>query len=230
MKKLLHYLFPTAILDFDHKTVVDFAKDAIRNTDQTPVSMAVALYYAVRDGIRYDPYSPFYLPEHYMASAVLKRGRGYCVGKAALLCTLGRFCGIPSRLGFATVRNHLASKQLIELLGTDTFVYHGLVEFHLEGRWVKATPAFNAELCDRYSVDPLDFNGRDDSVFHAYNRENKKYMEYLADHGTYADVPVEAIVAAWEETYGKQRVREWIRNFEAAGGKSGKDFFSEEPL
>ena len=177
------YLLPTAILDFEHPVVVDFCGRIIADKDGDPARSAVTLYYAVRDGIRYDPYSPFYLPEHYRASAVLQRGKGYCVAKASLLCALGRACNIPSRLGFATVRNHLASRQLIDYLGSDRFVFHGYVEFYLDGRWVKATPAFNAELCERHRVDPLEFNGRDDAVFQAVNRENSRFMEYIEDLG-----------------------------------------------
>ena len=184
----------------------------------------------MRDGILYDPYYPFYLPEHYRASNVLKSGRGYCVCKASLLCALGRACGIPSRLGFADIRNHLATRQLIEFIGSDLFVYHGFVEFYLEGKWVKATPAFNNELCKRHRVAPLEFNGREDSIFQPYNLEKKMFMEYVADHGTFADIPVDTIVSAWKEAYGKDRVESWIVMFEKSGGKSLNDFDREEIL
>ena len=136
-----------------------------------PVAQAVALYYAVRDGIWYDPYVPFFLPEHYRTSLILQRGRGYCVNKAALLVSLGRAVGIAGRLGFADVRNHLANKQLLDYLGTDLFIFHGYVEFYLEKRWVKATPAFNKQLCHKHQVPPLEFNGFEDSIFHAFNTE-----------------------------------------------------------
>ncbi len=215
-------------MDTDNREIVNYAMDAIKGADEDPISKAVRLYYAVRDDIWYDPYSPFYLPEHYRASNVLKRGRGYCVAKASLLCTLGRFCGIPSRVGFADVRNHLATRQLIEYLGTDLFVYHGYVEFYLEGKWVKATPAFNVELCRRHNVNPLEFNGRQDSLFQSYSIENKQFMEYLEDHGAYADIPVDIIVAGWEKTYGKDRVRQWIEKFEKTGGRSKRNFYHEE--
>lgn len=215
-------------MDTDNREIVNYAMDAIKGADEDPISKAVRLYYAVRDDIWYDPYSPFYLPEHYRASNVLKRGRGYCVAKASLLCTLGRFCGIPSRVGFADVRNHLATRQLIEYLGTDLFVYHGYVEFYLEGKWVKATPAFNIELCRRHNVNPLEFNGRQDSLFQSYSIENKQFMEYLEDHGAYADIPVDIIVAGWEKTYGKDRVRQWIEKFEKTGGRSKRNFYHEE--
>jgi transglutaminase-like putative cysteine protease len=150
------------------------------------------------------------------------------VPKASLLCALGRASGIPSRIGFATVRNHLATKQLVDFMGSDLFTYHGFVEFHLEGKWVKATPAFNAELCHRHQVPPLDFNGREDALFQAYNLENRRFMEYVEDQGTYEDVPVTTIVTAWERVYGKDRVRRWISIFEEHGSSGLRDFWKED--
>jgi transglutaminase-like putative cysteine protease len=190
--------------------------------------MAVKLYLAVRDGVRYDPYSPFYLPEHYRASYVLKRGRSFCVPKASLLCALGRASGIPSRVGLATVRNHLATRQLIDFLGTDLFISHGFVEFFLEGKWRKATPAFNSELCERHHVSPLEFNGRDDSLFQPYNLKNEKFMEYLEFEGIFADIPVEKIVAGWKKVYGEDRVNRWIRMFQERDERSLSDFEAED--
>lgn len=221
------YLEPTPILDSDHPRVVDFTMKAIAGCEDLR-ERAVRLYYAVRDGVLYDPYSPFYLPEHYRASNVLENGRGYCVCKAALLCAVGRAAGIPSRVGFATVRSHLATTNLIEHLGSDLFVYHGFTEFWVDGKWVKATPAFNKELCRRHKVAPLEFDGREDSLFQEYDMENKRYMEYLAYHGSYSDIPLDRILAAWNETYGRERVQAWIDAFEQAGGGGVADFSTEE--
>ena len=50
----------------------------------------------------------------------------------------------------------------------------------------------------------------------------------MADHGTFADIPVDIIVAAWKEAYGKDRVEGWIVSFEKSGGKSLSDFSREE--
>jgi transglutaminase-like putative cysteine protease len=222
------YLLPTQILDSDHPDIISYAKEAV-GTVKDPTDMAVKLYYAVRDPIWYDPYSPFYLPIHYQASAVLKKRRGFCINKAALLCALARACNIPSRVGFATVRNHLSTRQLIEYIGSDLFVYHGYTEFYLENKWVKATPAFNAELCIRHKVLPLEFDGREDSVFQPYNSENRKYMEYVEHHGEYADIPVNEIVAAWKKVYGEERVNRWIETYEKAG-TSTRNFYKEEVL
>ena len=222
------YLLPTAIIDSDHQAIIDYAASVIENTDGDPILKAIKLYYAVRDGIWYDPYLPFYRPEHYRASNVLKKGRAFCVGKASLLCSLGRVCGIPSRVGFATVRNHLATKQLLEFLGSDLFVFHGFVEFYLDQKWVKATPAFNIELCRKHKVLPLEFNGRADSVFHPFNTEKKQFMEYVDDHGTWADIPVADIIIGWKNIYGEDRVRRWIEEYEQAGDSGGGDFDREE--
>jgi transglutaminase-like putative cysteine protease len=223
------YLTPTAIIDSDHKSVRDFA-GKIRNSLTDPIEIAVKLYLTVRDDILYDPYSPFYLPEHYRASYVLKRGRSFCVPKASLLCALGRACGIPSRVGLADVRNHLTTRQLIEFMGSDLFVCHGFVELYLEGNWVKATPAFNSELCERHHVPPLEFSGREDSLFQPYNSKNQKFMEYVAFRGVYPDVPVDQIVEAWKKAYGEDRVEGWIKRFEEAEGRSLSDFEREDIL
>ncbi len=221
------YLQATEIIDSDSNAIRVFAREAAGEAAD-PVGKAVRLYYAVRDRIRYDPYYPFYLPEHYRASRVLKEGRGFCIPKLSLLCAAARACGIPARAGFATVRNHLATRQLLEFLGSDLFTYHGFAELFLEGKWVKATPAFNKELCERHGVAPLDFDGREDSVFQPFNKKNEKFMEYLTFHGTFADIPVGQIVAAFENTYGRKRVRSWIEGFEQYGDMRKGRFDTED--
>ncbi|MCU0591832.1 MAG: transglutaminase-like domain-containing protein [Desulfobacterales bacterium] len=225
------YLAPTAIIDSDHPSVQAHAR-AVAGADgsRDPVAAAVRLYYDVRDGIWYDPYLPFYKSEHFRASTVLAKGRAFCIGKAGLLCALGRAIGIPSRLGFADVRNHLTTPQFLEYLGSDVFVFHGYTEFLLDGRWVKATPAFNAELCRRHRVAPLEFNGRDDSIFQSFNEDRCQFMEYVADHGVFADIPHERILTAMQATYGEARVRQWIDAFEQAGEMPARRFRTCAPI
>lgn len=222
------YLQPTGIIDSDHPDVVAYAHKMAPNPQDANVERAVQLYYGVRDPVWYDPYLPFYKGEHYRASHTLKVGRAFCIGKATLLCALGRAIGIPARLGFADVRNHLATKQLLAYLGNDLFSFHGFVEFYLEGQWVKATPAFNLELCRRHKVIPLEFDGQSDSIFHAYNREKKMFMEYVNDHGTFADVPVDLIVDGWRRAYGEERVRDWIDEFEQPDARYRRKFDQED--
>jgi transglutaminase-like putative cysteine protease len=216
MEDFERYLKATDIIDSNHPDIRAFVEEKIGGAKDA-IEKAVRLYYAVRDGIRYDPYYPFYLPAHYRASSVLKGGRGFCIPKASLLCAAGRACGIPTRPGFANVRNHLATRQLLDFMGSDIFVFHAFTEFYLEGKWVKSTPAFNRELCERHGVAPLEFNGREDSIFQPCNADNRRFMEYLEFVGSYEDIPVDEIVAAFKKAYGQDRVQAWIESFEKYG-------------
>ncbi len=222
------FLEPTEIIDSDHPSIKAFAREVVSGAGESPSAKAVRLYYAVRDGIRYTPYYPFYRPEHYRASVVLQAGQGYCVPKASLLCALARACNIPARVGFAHVRNHLSTRQLLDYMGTNLFVFHGYNEFYLEDRWVKATPAFNAELCHRHRVAPLEFDGLNDSLFQPYNLDRQHFMEYVEEVGVFSDIPVKRILTGWEDAYGKERVRAWIDGFERTGGVSPRRFHEED--
>jgi transglutaminase-like putative cysteine protease len=191
---------PAPFVDSDAPAVVAFARGATAGRVE-PRARAVALYYAVRDSVTYTPYCDFRSLETYRASAVLARGAGFCVGKAALLAAVARAEGIPARLRFADVRNHLCTPRLRALVGGDVFYYHGLVELELDRRWVKATPAFDLSLCERFGVLPLEFDGREDSVFQPYDRAGRRHMEYVRDRGVHADVPVADILATFEREY-----------------------------
>ncbi len=190
------FLLPTAFIDSAAPNIVAFARQAAGD-ESDEVTRAVRLYYAVRDGIVYTPYCDFHSLDTFRASAVLARGDGFCVGKAAVLAAVARASGIPARVGFADVRNHLCTPRLRALVGGDVFYYHGYTEMAVAGRWVKATPAFDRVLCDKFGVRPLEFDGRSDSLFHAYDRGGRRHMEYLRDHGAHADVPVDEIVATF---------------------------------
>ena len=165
------------------------------------VSRAVKLYYAVRDQILYDPYHFGEARSYFRASDCLRAKRGFCIPKAALLAAAARSVGIPARVGFADVRNHLSTKKLLELVGSDLFIWHSYTELYLEGQWVKATPAFNLKLCERFGVRPLEFDGRRDSLFHEYDQGGRRHMEYVRQRGHFPDVPYEAIVAEFKKEY-----------------------------
>lgn len=203
MQPIAEYLEPTSIVDADHPNVVAFAqaKTSGLSSDR---ERAVALYYAVRDGIRYNPYGAALDEAGLRASNVLARGEQFCVPKAVLLCAACRAVGIPSRLGFADVRNHLASQRLLSLLGTDLFVFHGYTEMWLNERWVKATPTFNIELCEKFGVQPLEFDGVNDALFHPFDGAGKRHMEYVRYRGEFTDVPIAAMRLAFAETYSKR--------------------------
>ena len=185
----------TRFQDFDHPAVAAFARRAAG--EGSARERAIRLYYAVRDGVRYDPYAFHMTPEWFRASRTLETGVGWCVPKAILLSACCRAEGIPARLGFADVKNHLATERLLRLMDTDAFLWHAYVSMQLEGRWVKATPAFNIEMCRRFEVVPLEFDGLHDSLLQPYDARNQRHMEYLRDRGIFDDLPYEAAVADW---------------------------------
>ncbi len=197
------YLKPGKYINSNHPEVIAFARKYKGDSDD-PLQQAVSLYYAVRDKFLYNPFSVDLSDEGLKASDVLKRGSGYCVEKANLLAASARALGIPSRIGLADVKNHIGSERLKKLLRSDVFACHGFTELYLNEKWVKATPAFNRSLCEKMGVEPLQFNGLEDSIFQEHDEhENgeRKFMEYLHDHGTFADVPKEFIKEVLQRNY-----------------------------
>lgn len=198
------HLAPGWFVDSDAPAVRAFAERVTAGAAD-PVDKAVRLFTAVRDEIWYDPFVIVSDPRAYKASAVVEADRNWCVPKAVLLTAAARASGVPARVGFADVRNHLNTPRLRALMnGADLFVYHGYTDLYLDGRWVKATPAFNAELCARFGVPPIEFDGRADALMHAYSGDGSRYMEYVADHGSHADLPLAEILDVFSRTYGPQ--------------------------
>ena len=185
-------LSSTPTLDSDHPAVQAWAREVVGQLT-SPREQAVSLYYAVRDGFRYDPYRIDLSTTGMSASHVLACGYGWCIPKAVLLAAACRAVGIPARVGLADVRNHLSTQRLREKMGTDVFYRHGYTSIHLQGQWVKATPAFNIELCQKLRLQPLEFDGTTDSIYHPFDLDGQRHMEYLALHGEHDDLPLEEL-------------------------------------
>ncbi len=196
------YLDPTPTIDSDHPAIISYAKENSRAGD-SQIEQAISLYYAVRDGIRYDPYRLDLTIDGMKASTTLASSHGWCVTKSVLLAACCRAIGIPARLGFADVRNHLSTERLRQSMGTDIFHWHGYTSLLLESQWVKATPAFNRELCEKFGIGTLEFNGRENSLYHPFDLTGQQHMEYLLDRGEYADLPLEQLSHDLREKYPK---------------------------
>lgn len=195
---------PTWFVDSDSAEVGALVKEVLAEAgvdrdDQQ--GAAVVLFTAVRDRIRYNPYDVSIEPEAFRASAVATSESNWCVPKAVLYTAALRHAGVPARLAFADVRNHLTSERLREAMGTDVFVWHGYTELYLDGRWLKASTAFNVELCERFGVKVLDFDGTSDALLHPFDEAGHRHMEYVADRGVYDDLPHEQIITTLIEVY-----------------------------
>jgi transglutaminase-like putative cysteine protease len=193
-------LAPGRFIDSDARSIVELAH-SVPAGPRDEIDRIVRLYRAIRDGIIYDPYVDVFDQQNYRASSVLAAGRGFCIGKSALLAAAARVVGVPARVGYADVRNHMTSRRLRQRTKSDIFIWHSYTDLYIDGRWVKATPAFDQALCERVGLKPLEFDGRQDSLFHPFDREGRRHMEYLCDRGTFPDVPFETIQADFRLTY-----------------------------
>lgn len=199
------FVSPAHYVDSDSMEVQAFVMRALRDMapDASQKDKAVRLFQAVRDDLRYDPYTFSLNAEDYRASIIAGMESAFCVPKAILLAAGLRAVGIPAALGFADVRNHLNTPKLAELMGTDLFIYHGYVQLWLGEASFKVTPAFNMELCQRFGVKPLEFDGEHDALFHEFDDKNRRHMEYVNDRGLFVDAPMEEFLTAFGETYPK---------------------------
>jgi transglutaminase-like putative cysteine protease len=217
------YCAPSDLIDSSHPKIQAYAREvAGEGSDR---ERALRLYYAVRDGLRYDPYNTPMKREAYRASTTLAMGHGFCINKAGVMAAVCRAAGIPARVGYADVRNHMTTQRLTDLMGNDTFYYHGYTEVWLDDRWVKATPAFNKELTEKFGLKPLEWDGVADSIYHPFDLSGRRHMEYLAYRGVFADIPFDEIHEAFRKYYPRM-----TREQEAlplGGSLDGADFGAE---
>ncbi len=189
----------TRFIDAENAAVREFAARHAGSGDDR--SKAVKLYYALRDAIPYDMRTFGLNEEQFVASNVLEAKSAFCVPKAIALAAVTRASGIPSKVGFANVRNHLTSPRLEALMDDDIFRWHAYTSLYLDGKWVKATPAFDIGLCQRHGVKPLDFDGRTDSIFHPFDQEGRRHMEYLDFIGEFDDMPYATFATEMRAAY-----------------------------
>ena len=224
------YLKPTPYFDYDNPAVAEFAAKALQGATSDK-EKAVQAFYAVRDGIRYDPYRITDRADAYKASDVLETQAAYCIPKASLLTAVARFAGIPSAIGLSDVTNHMCSQRLRDAMGgKDLFMHHGYAVMLIDGNWVKAAPAFNIELCDKFDVTPTEFDGVKDALLQEFDKKGRKHMEYVASHGVWSDLPFDRVYDDFNEYYGPQlweRCREAVTENER---KQAKNFEDEKPV
>jgi len=197
---LKKYLQPTQYIESEHKDVIGFAKKITENITD-PKSKAIKLFYAVRDQIAYDAYTFSLKPEKMKATHVLKAKKSFCIPKAVLMTSLIRAEGIPARLGFANLINHMMGDELKNILQNDILAFHGYTEILLNDQWLRMTPTFNLKLCKSLNVPPVEFDGESHATLPSTNNKGKKFIEYIEYHGTFDDVPLTTIVESMKNHY-----------------------------
>ena len=196
----MDYLNASFFFDFEadsvQKLIAEFNDDSISDKQK-----AIALYTRVRDDWKYDPYSINLSEETYTASSIASKTTGNCVEKSILLIACLRGVGIPARLHLGKVKNHIAVERLTEKFGSNELTPHGMINLLLDGKWLKASPAFNASLCEKLNVPPVDFDGETDSYLQQFDGEGNQFMEYTDDYGHFEDVPLEFMLKNIKEHY-----------------------------
>lgn len=201
MEYLERYLRPTADIDCANGEIVEKARNLAEAKRETR-EKAASLFYFVRDGIKYNAYRYILAPGCFKASKTLTRGDGFCIQKAVLLVALARAAGIPARLLFADIRNYFAPQSIVDWLGKNMFTHHGYCELYIEGKWVKATPAFDLKTCQENRIVPAEFDGRSDNILPSHNQDGKVHIEYVKLRGHYDDVPLQEMIDTVTQVYG----------------------------
>ncbi|PCI34076.1 MAG: transglutaminase [Flavobacteriaceae bacterium] len=198
----ISHIKETYYFDYSSDIIQEIVKKLDKTAGESDLDYAVKAYTFVRDFWTYYPYRFSLKKEDWKSSKIASQKEGHCLDKSIILISILRAKNIPARLGLSRVKNHIAVAQIIEKFGSDELVPHGYVEIYLEGKWVKATPAFNKELCQKLGVHALDFDGETDAVFQEFDAKcANSFMEYLEDYGTFDEVPLEYMFKLMCDTY-----------------------------
>jgi len=196
----MKYLESTYYFDYEIESVQKLISE-YKNTTLSDKEKTIGMYTKVRDNWKYDPYSISLSKEKYKSSHIANKQSGNCVEKSIILIACLRALGIPARLHLGKVKNHIAVERLTEKFGSNELTPHGMVNVHLDNKWLKMSPAFNKSLCKKLNVDPLEFDGENSSLLQQYNGEGTLFMEYLDDYGYFEDVPIDFMIRNLKEHY-----------------------------
>ncbi len=208
-KYMENYLKATAAIDSDNRSIIETAENLIKECS-TDAEKAVKLFYFVRDSVRYNLFMISVFKEDFVASRVLKWGKGYCVQKAVLLTALGRASGIPSRLVFAKIRNHRVPAHIVQQLKGNIFPRHGYNQFFLNGKWVSAAATFDKGLCEKNGLPTVEFDGRTDAILPERDLKGRPYIEYIEKFPSKDGLPFDWIYAKISKIVGTDK-RPWLK-------------------
>lgn len=196
----MKFLESTYYFDFENESIqsliAEFNTGSLSDKEKT-----IGIYTKVRDNWKYDPYNISLSKENYKSSHIAEKHSGNCVEKSILLIACLRALGIPARLHLGKVKNHIAVERLTEKFGSNELTPHGMVNVYLHDKWLKMSPAFNKSLCEKLNVEPLDFDGENNSFLQQYTSKGNRFMEYVEDYGHFEEVPLEFMIQNIKEHY-----------------------------
>ena len=194
------YLHKSNFCDIENPEITQLAQKLTESIPENEKEQqAIRLFYYVRDQIKYVAMGDrkYYSRKNLKASSTLKRGHGYCIQKAVLLVALVRAKGIPARFHFVDIKNYLTPASFFERMGRDLFIYHGFTEIFLNGKWIEANVAFDKDLCIKKGYPIGEFDGKSPCMFSHLDDKGRKFVEYIKDRGTWAEVPYFKIIWTW---------------------------------
>ena len=188
-KEMEVYLKSSFTIEANHNKIIEAARNLTRGCLDDK-DKAIKLFYFVRDSIPYNIYMISVFVEDFKASRILAWGKGYCVQKAVLLAALGRAADIPSRVAFASIRNHRVPAHVMQKMGGDNvFPRHGYNQFFLDGKWISATATFDKNLCEKNKLPAVEFNGEEDAILPGKDLAGRPYIEYIEKFTPTDDFP-----------------------------------------
>jgi len=202
------YLKATSTIDAEHEKIIE-TTTKVTHGCASDEEKAVALFYFVRDSIRYNIYMISVFIEDFRASRILEWGKAYCVQKAVLLTALGRAAGIPSRLVFAKIKNHKIPDHVAKMFHTTIFPRHGYNQFFLNGKWVNAAATFDKALCEKAGLPTVEFDGKTDATLPEKDLKGEPYIEYVEKFPPKEDLPFDWIREKVSKIVGPDK-RPWL--------------------
>ena len=194
------YLQATKLINSNHFEIVQKTNELTSASD-IPEEKARALFYFVRDQIRYvfhaDSDEKFY-----DAASILEKGRGFCTQKSILFCALARACEIPAGIHFYDIDDYTLPPNFVSLLRTRRLYRHGIVSLYLNGKWNNYDATLDIELVNRNNLIPVEFSPEHDCLMNEKTKSGEQHIEYVKDYGLCADVSFEEIKSWFKQYYG----------------------------
>jgi hypothetical protein len=56
-------------------------------------------------------------------------------------------------------------------------------------------------MCEENRIIPVEFDGKNDAIFHPYTLDGEPSIKYVTNYGHYDDLPLDKVADAWARGY-----------------------------